>query len=93
MRRMILLAAIGLSLGLGARPAQAGSIREQDADTQHEIATRRNLEDAPHPPSRAPADAEAAEPVYGLAPGFVQPYGYPLPAYSDGNFGPAHIGR
>ena len=79
------LAGAGLVLGLGAPSVEAGSILDRDVVMQREIATARS---ADRPPPGAASSSGTADPgprgFWGFLPGFVQPYGYPLPAYADG---------
>jgi hypothetical protein len=91
MRKMLLLAATGLSLGYGAGSAEAGGIRDRDVSTQREVSTGRSPASAPARPAAASSPDQSD---YGLAPGFVTPYGYPLPPYADGNnFQTIYTGR
>jgi hypothetical protein len=79
-RKILLLAGAGLVLGLGAPSVEAGSILDRDAAT-----------DRPSP--GAASSSGAAKPTgFWFLPGFVQPYGYPLPAYADGTQ-TIHTGR
>jgi hypothetical protein len=90
--KALLLVATGFSLGVGVLDAEAGDIRDRDAQTQHDVATGRHAGVA----ASDPAKSGAADPEsnYNLLPGFVQPFGYPLPPYADGNnFGTIHTGR
>jgi hypothetical protein len=82
--RLALLAGAGLVLGLGAPSVEAGSILDGDAAVQRDVATGRA---ANRPSAGAASSSGAADPVptgFWFLPGFVQPYGYPLPAYADG---------
>jgi hypothetical protein len=90
MHRAFLLAGL---LCLAAQRVEAGSILDRDAATQHEVASGRSAADATAAARAKTSGAEAVDPADNLLPGFVQPYGYPLPPYLDGNFGPAHVGR
>ena len=85
---MFLLAAIGLSASLAVESAEAGSVRDRDVSTQREVAGQK-----PPGPSTGISQDEKANATFGL-PGFVTPYGYPLPPYADGNnFATIHTGR
>jgi hypothetical protein len=91
MRKMFLLAATGLFLDFGIGVAEADGIRNRDVSTQREVSTGRTPAGAPAP---APKDPNQDNSAYGLAPGFVTPYGYPLPPYADGNnFQTIYTGR
>ena len=82
MRKMFLLGAIGLSASLAVvESAEAGSIRDRDVSTQREFAGQKP-QAAPAPRAGISTD-EKANAASGL-PGFVTPYGYPLPPYADG---------
>lgn len=86
MRKMFLLAATGFFLDCGATAALADPLRDRDAAVQRDMAGQRS---PGSPRSPAPADVKSdvnrAGGGLGLAPGFVTPYGYPLPPYADGN--------
>ena len=70
--------------------AVADSIRNRDVSTQREVSTGRTAD----APASAPKDPNQDNSAYGLAPGFVTPYGYPLPPYADGNnFQTIYTGR
>ncbi|GEM_PF-3808202 len=89
-RKALLLVAVGSWLAFGAGGAEAGSIRDRDVATQREMATGRKA----GAPSAATTPSAADPPGYNLLPGFVQPYGYPLPPYADGdNFETIHTDR
>ena len=93
MRKMFLLATTGLFLGYETGAAEAGSIRDRDVSTQHEVASGRSQAAAPAPAAAA-SKSNPYGSDYGLAPGFVTPYGYPLPPYADGNnFQTIYTGR
>jgi len=86
------LAGAGLVLGLVAPSVEAGSILDRDAAVQRDVATGRP---AGSPSPGAASSSGAADPGptgFWLLPGFVQPYGYPLPAYADGGQ-TIHTGR
>ena len=88
MRKALLLVTIGFGLCFGAVGAEAG-VRDRDVETQRAIAAGRNADPAP-------STNQAVDPQSNtnMLPGFVQPYGYPLPPYADGNnFGTMRIGR
>jgi len=90
MRKMFLLAATGFFLDFGAGLAEAGGIRDRDVSTQRDVSTARTPAGAP----ARPTDSNQDNSDYGLAPGFVTPYGYPLPPYADGNnFQTIYTGR
>jgi hypothetical protein len=89
-RKVSLLAGAGLVLGLGAPSVEAGSILDRDAAVQLDVATGRPA-DRPSPGAASSSGAADPKPTgFWFLPGFVQPYGYPLPAYADGAF---HRGR
>lgn len=91
MRKMLLLAAAGFFLVLDAGVAEAGGVRDRDVSTQREVSTARIPAGAS---ASAATDPNPDNSAYGLAPGFVTPYGYPLPPYADGNnFQTIYTGR
>jgi hypothetical protein len=95
MRKMLLLAATSFFLDFGVTAAEADPLRDRDAAVQREMAGQRSPQSQR---SRVPTDVKSdANRVGGglsLAPGFVTPYGYPLPPYADGdNFQNIYTGR
>jgi hypothetical protein len=92
-RKIFLLAGLGLVLGVGAPSVEAGSILDRDAAVQRDVATGRST-DRPSP--GAASSTGTADPgqtgFWFKLPGFVQSYGYPLPAYADG-VDSIHTGR
>jgi hypothetical protein len=82
-RKILLLAGAGLVLGLGAPSVEAGSILNRDAAVQRDVATGRPAERSPGAASSS-GTADPKPTGFWFLPGFVQPYGYPLPAYADG---------
>jgi hypothetical protein len=90
-RKVFALAGAGLVLGLGAPSAKAESILDRDAVVQRYPATGR-LADRPSPgPASSTRTADPKSTGFWFLPGFVQPYGYPLPAYADSQT--IHTGR
>ena len=93
MRKMLLFATAGLLFGHGAGSAEAGGIRDRDVSIQREVSTGRAPAAAPARPVAAPS-ADQSRSDSAIAPGFVAPFGYPLPPYADGNnFQTIYTGR
>lgn len=91
MRKMLLLAATGFFLDLGVTTAKADPLRDRDTAVQREM-TGQTVRSPPR--SDVKSDVNRTGGGSSLAPGFVAPYGYPLPPYADGNnFQTIYTGR